>query len=239
MSSQPNQSLADGLLCLQALAASGESVGTRELARELGLHHVKTNRMLMGLAEAGFAQRNEQGRYTAGPALHVLAALATFRSGLLSAALPHLRELQRSTKALVALGVRWRHEVCYLFHGSGSKPVEDALGRTALHPATRSSIGLALLARSDANEVQSCYPGEIPGFSSLAALTRELRAIRKQNYAVCEHAPKGSPHLSIGVVLPAPIQAAIAVSGAATDCDITAITEQLHAAAAAIAEGKP
>lgn len=145
MSSQPNQGIRDGLLCLEALAVAGEPLGCRELARRLDLHHVRANRLLKSLAEAGFARQDAQRRYLPGPGFHVLAALATHGSGLLIRALPELERLARDTAATVALGVLWRDQVCYLFHGNASTPAAEALGRTRLLAARDSSIGQALL----------------------------------------------------------------------------------------------
>jgi DNA-binding IclR family transcriptional regulator len=145
MSSQPNHGVLDGLLCLEALAVAGEGVGTRALARQLGLHPVRVNRLLKSLAEKGFARQDADRRYMPGPAFHVLAALATHGSGLLRRALPHLQALAVSQNATVALGVLWRDQVCYLYHGDARTPPAEALGRTQLHPAATSSIGVILM----------------------------------------------------------------------------------------------
>ena len=53
MSSQPNNSLATGLAVLTEICAANEALGGRELARRMGLHHAKVNRLLMTLAEIG------------------------------------------------------------------------------------------------------------------------------------------------------------------------------------------
>ncbi len=237
MSSQPNRSLADGLRCLQALAAAGGPVGGRELARELGLHHVKANRMLMGLAEAGFALRDGQGRYGAGPALHVLAALATFGSGLLTRALPELRTLQQRSGATVALGVRWQRHVCYLYHGHAGSPPEEALGRTQMHPASTSSIGLALLAECPAAEVEALYAAAPPaGFASHRALQAELKRIAKTGHACLEHRSGELPHHSLAVTVGDPVIAGLACTGLALERPIGPIVDHLHTAAEAIAK---
>lgn len=240
MGSQPNRSLADGLLCLQALAAAGGPVGCRELARDLGLHHVKANRMLMGLADAGFALRDDKGRYGAGPALHVLAALATFGSGLLTRALPHLRALGRETGLTVALGVRWQRHVCYLYHGAAKASAEQVLGRTALHPATTSSIGMALLAAAPADEINALYVEEAPlGFGSLTRLRTALKRHATAGHACLTHDGAKGPHYSIGVTVGDPIVAGLACSGLPVDQPVEPLVAQLHATAAAIADAAP
>jgi len=87
---QPNQSLIDGLACLQQLASEREPVGGRELARDLGLEPTRVHRLLRTLAHLGLAQQDAQRRYRPGPGIHVLAAQAMFGSGLLRRALPVL-----------------------------------------------------------------------------------------------------------------------------------------------------
>ncbi len=80
MSSQPNQSLIDGLSCLQLLASSRKPVGCRELARNLDLNPMRANRLLKTLAEIGLAQQDQKKKYSIGPGIHALTAQALFGS---------------------------------------------------------------------------------------------------------------------------------------------------------------
>jgi len=82
-------------------------VGGRELARELGLEPTRVNRLLRTLAHLGLAQQDDRRKYRRGPGIHVLAAQAKFRSGLLRRAMPVLESLRRF-EFTVALGVLWR-----------------------------------------------------------------------------------------------------------------------------------
>ena len=50
MSSQPNQSLIDGIRCLQYLVSSDRAIGCRELARLMGTNATRVNRLLMTMA---------------------------------------------------------------------------------------------------------------------------------------------------------------------------------------------
>jgi len=56
MPAQPNLSLINGLTCLQELIASPSLVGSRELARRLGLEPTRVNRLLGTLAQLGLAE---------------------------------------------------------------------------------------------------------------------------------------------------------------------------------------
>lgn len=148
MPAQPNQSLIDGLQCLQLLVALGQPVGSREMAQRLALEPTRVNRLLGTLATLGLAEQTPDRKYQPGPGVHVLAAQSLHGSQLLACALPHLLAL-REPGLTVALGVLWREHVCYLFHARPGVPVEEAVGRHELHPASQSSIGLLLSAPAD------------------------------------------------------------------------------------------
>jgi len=182
---QPNQSLIDGLSVLQALASAGKPVGSREMGRQLSLEATRVNRLLKTLAHLGIAQQTPERQYVPGPAMHVLAAQATFGSGLIRRAIKPLESLKHFTMA-VAMGVLWRDQVVYLYHASPGGGGADAIGRTGLFPATRSAIGMALLARQADADVRALYDGQdIPGFSGgIKSLLEELASIRKSGVAL-------------------------------------------------------
>lgn len=183
---QPNQSLIDGLQCLQALAAGRQAVGVRGLARELNLEPTRVHRLLKTLAHLGLAEQTEDGKYKSGPGVHVLAAQALMGSGLVHVAMPILDRIasQLQGDLIVAMGVLWRDHVCYLYHGAHHRTGAAALGHSVLYPATRSGLGLLLLAHQSEDSVLSLYNNrDILGFSSMRVLNTELARIRKAGYA--------------------------------------------------------
>jgi DNA-binding IclR family transcriptional regulator len=151
MTAQPNRSLSHGLDVLNALCGAAGPVGSRELARHLGMEHTRVNRLLGTMAQLGLAVRSSEGSYRPGPAVNVLAANSLHSSGLLQAALPVIRELLAQGVG-VALGVLWRDQVCYLFHGRPDQPFERGIGGHELFPARQSSIGTLLLAHQAMND---------------------------------------------------------------------------------------
>ena len=148
MTAQPNQSLGHGLEVLHALCGADGPIGSRELSRLLGMEHTRVNRLLGTMATLGLAERTADRRYRPGPAVHVLAASGLRSSGLLQAALPVIRGLHEEGFA-AALGVLWRDQVCYLYHGKPNQPLERGLAGHQLFPAAWSSIGTILMAQSD------------------------------------------------------------------------------------------
>lgn len=224
---QPNQSLIDGLACLQALAEADGAAASIEIARLLGLESTRANRLLKTLAALGFARQNAQRKYVAGPAMHVLAAQSMRGSRLLACAMPVIREL-REEGLTVALGVLWRAHVCYLYHAKPGRQLVEGVFPAELYPALQSSIGIALLAQKTNREIAAILP-EGTGREKLdAAARRSLAETRKKGYALLR------PRLetaSLGVALGESIQAGLAFAGNFHRRSIPALVRRLRQAA--------
>ena len=233
---QPNQSVIDGLACLQHLAARGEALAGRELARELGLEYTRANRLLRTLAYLGLAEQDDKRRYRPGPAIHVLAAQAMFGSGLLRRAMPHLEDLRRFN-CVVALGVLWQDQVCYLYHASPETPPGEAFGRVGLFPAHQSGIGCALLAAESDQQVRQRLRG-VADRKGVAVVLDRLKACRTTGVAVVPQDRAGRT-LSYGVAIGSKPTAAIGLSGRLAKNRRDKAMQALQAAADAVAHAKP
>lgn len=230
---QPNQSLIDGITVLQALAISTNPIGCRELARRVGLETTRVNRLLKTLTYLGIARQTPDRKYRAGAGMTVLAAQSLFASGLLRRALPALEEL-RHFGHTVAMGVRWRDNVSYLFHAPPNMAATDALGRIGLYPATRGGIGMALLAAVEDEEVAEIYAGqEIPGYDSLDALLAALAEIRAQGYVRLRVRDEREQH-TVAITVGQTAYAAIGFSGWIPEAAMPAMLSELRRAAAEI-----
>jgi DNA-binding IclR family transcriptional regulator len=228
---QPNQSLVDGLAVLQALASAGGPVGSRQMARLLGIEPTRANRLLKTLGALGVVRQSGDRRYEPGPGMHVLAAQAMFGSGLVQRALEPMASL-RQPRLAVALGVLWRMEVAYLIHAAPNQPVATGIGRVGLFPAERSAIGVALLARRSEAQVQALL--EAAGRDiDRTLLNQRLRNARRLGYAAVE---QDDDVLSLAVVLPGQSDAAIAVSGAGVITDVARQVARLQAVASRIGD---
>ncbi|BBQ85125.1 MULTISPECIES: transcriptional regulator [Enterobacteriaceae] len=148
MSSQPNQSLIDGIRCLQYLVSSDRAIGCRELARLMGINPTRVNRLLMTMAAIGLTTQDAQRRYLPGPGIHALAAQAIRGSTLFSKALP-LLETYAPKDIVVAMGVLWEDQVIYIFHSRPGSHISQALAGFHMMPACQSVIGIALLAAEE------------------------------------------------------------------------------------------
>ncbi len=222
---QPNQSLIDGLACLQELASHGKPIGGRAMARALGLEPTRVNRLLRTLAHLGLAEQDERRKYRPGPAIHVLAAQSLLGSGLLRRAAPELERLRRHG-LVVALGVLWRDQVAYLYHASPDTPAGGAIGRVGLFPANQSGLGVALLAGWKNPQIATLYPDAAERRTLMSA----VRAARQRGYALVRR----DDSATIGVRLAGATDAAIGLAGALPARRVAGLAEALAEAAARI-----
>jgi DNA-binding IclR family transcriptional regulator len=90
-------SLLNGLTVLEAFSVAKRSLlGVTEISELVGLHKSTVSRMLSGLDEAGYVQRDEEtGRYRLGLGM----------IGLAGPLLPHLEELTQATGETAAIAV--------------------------------------------------------------------------------------------------------------------------------------
>jgi DNA-binding IclR family transcriptional regulator len=205
---QINKSLRDGIECLLEIAAMERPVGSRELARRLGQDHTHINRIISTLAYMGLAEQTTDRKYIAGSGLLVLAGLSLRGSPLYRCAMPHLEELGITTGYQVALGLRWRTNVSYLYHGHVQKHAVLGIASEGLYPADRSSIGLVLLSQLTRQEVEELYQGSSAGVlqnPDMKTLFERVDKALKDGFAM---APNGR---SIAVALGQPAVAGIAL----------------------------
>jgi DNA-binding IclR family transcriptional regulator len=194
--------LIDGIKVLQELAMAETEVSGKAIAEKLDLNHVRVNRLLKTLDYLGLAHRDNSRRYSIGPAMHVLAAQSMAASGLFAHALPHLQELSKYNK-VVALGVLWKDQVCYLYHNNNPGDFSAGLSKIKLYPALDSSIGVALLAELPEDQAKATL-----GDKYTVKVTNLLNRTRKQGYAALRH----NDHVSLALPIGSPAYAAIAVS---------------------------
>ena len=204
--------LIDGMALLEELATHKKPVAGLELARKLGMSPVRVNRLLKTFAYLGYAYRTSSRKYAPGPALHVLAVESMASSGLLRNAYQYLESLSELVPT-VALGVLWKEKVCYLFHRSGGKGMGSGLSPAFLYDWERSSIGHALMAERDFEDI----PGLTP------ELTKQLLHTRRNGYALV----RNSKHYTLAVTIGEPAYAALAVSGMKTLDEIPPLVRQL------------
>ena len=197
LSSQPNQSLIDGITCLQSLASSNRPVKSRELARELGLNHTRVNRLLRTLKSIDLAVQDQQRSYLPGPGIHVLASLAMNSSPLFRNAMPVIEELLPAPH-LVAMGALWRDKVTYLFHAETMHSAASGIASFPVYDAVTSSIGQVLLAEELDESVERRL-----GSKRFERLLPKLQKIRQNGFNVRLDPDTGEYSIAVPVHRPA------------------------------------
>lgn len=99
-------SLLNGLAVLEAFSTAHPLLGVTEISARVGLHKSTVSRMLQGLLDAGYVQReNETGRYRLGLGLLGLSAPLLADLDVRRAALPYLEDLTERTAETSAIAL--------------------------------------------------------------------------------------------------------------------------------------
>lgn len=163
-----------GIECLQWLSTHEGPVSSIEISRLMGVDRNRANRLLNSLVIAGFAEQNQQRKFRIGPGFHVLASQSLHASGILPKVLSILEKLHHFQR-IVAFGVLWQDRLAYLYHHNPSQPISSGISGHSTVPATRSSLGLTLLAYQPSSHVRELYQDkEIPDFTDLSSLEETL-----------------------------------------------------------------
>ncbi|MEO8250110.1 MAG: IclR family transcriptional regulator [Burkholderiales bacterium] len=175
---------------IDVLAGHNETMSLKDISAKAGLHPSTTHRILNDLAIGRFVDRPEAGSYRLGLRFLELGNLVKHRLGVRDAALPTMRELNLSVQQPVNLSLRQGDEIIYVERAvserSGMQVVRAVGGRAPLH---LTSVGKLFLAAEDSRQLRAYadrtgLPGQTPNsITDLAALERELAAIRKRGVA--------------------------------------------------------
>lgn len=228
--------LQDGLECLLELAAMERPVGSRELARKLGQSYTRVNRLLGTLTHMGLADQTANRKYIPGPGLHILAALSLRGSHLLDCSMPYVRKLGEETGMRVALGMRWRTHVCYLYHGlTSAGQMSPAIASHDLYPADQSSIGVMLLSELDDDQILQLFNASgssVTTTPNAKVLQENVEQARRQGYSVASN--KGSVAVPVGSPVIAGLALVTASGKRLTKRESVVLSKKLHQAADAI-----
>ena len=233
--SQPNQSIIDGFRCLQHVVTEEKPVGVTELAAGLGLEVTRVHRLLRTLSHLGMIVQTEGRKYGPGPAISILAAQTLHATRFGERALPELERLARATRKKVAFGVLWERSVSYLYHGGGPRGWHQAIGGHELWPATKSGLGIAILATLSDQELKARFGRDpIPGFKDLRALQAVMEKTRRQGYAFIS--TEGS-QATLAVALENSPSLAVGMTGRLKSPQLAGLLPKLQAAARVIDAG--
>jgi DNA-binding IclR family transcriptional regulator len=191
VNSKPIEVISRTSALLRYLAgAEPQGATTSEVARGAVIARPTAHRMLTTLHSEGFVHRNRKGRWSLGPELYLLGAVASARFDVTSIAQPLVRELARETGESAFFSIRRGSETVCLLREEGSFPVRSHVLFEGLRlPLGVASAGLAILAFLPQVEVaqflQTHDLSSAFGEShSRAAVQRRLASTRRLGYAV-------------------------------------------------------
>jgi DNA-binding IclR family transcriptional regulator len=169
-------------LVLDAFDGPGR-LSLAQVVRRTGLPRSSAHRMLERLVQLRWLRR--QGRdYELGMRLVELGSLAVHQDRLHSAAQPFLHELHRATGLIVHLAVLDGADVVYLEKIAGALGAAVPTRVGGRQPAHCTAVGKALLAFSDATELDDLLARKTRySISTRRQLADELAAIRARGFA--------------------------------------------------------
>jgi DNA-binding IclR family transcriptional regulator len=181
-----SQTVDRALSILDRLAEEPQSLGM--LTDHLGVHKSTALRLVQSLERAGFARRQEDGRYTLGRRLLTIGATALESLDLRNVARPHLTRLNVMCGHTVHLAGLIDRDVVYVdkYEGTSSIRMYSRIGKTASLYA--SGVGKVILAYREEPQLTDMirtidFQRHTPDtITSEHGLRRELAAIRERGY---------------------------------------------------------
>lgn len=160
-----------------------------EVAERLGVHKSTALRLLQTLERAGFARRDESGRYNVGTRLIGIATKALDSLDLREIARPHLTRLNQACGHTIHLASLLDGDIVYIdkYEGRTSVRMYSRIGKTA--SAHASGVGKAILCHLDRAQLDpllasiTFVPYTAKTLVTEDAFRAELAAVRERGYA--------------------------------------------------------
>lgn len=175
---------------LKAVGEAGRPVSLGEVCAMTGLPKSTAFKYLRTLRECGFLSHDPQtDTYQVGIAVWQLGRLSGTTKAVREMAAPLMRKLGERFDETVNLGVLEDTDVVYVEIVESSHALQTKARLGGADPAYTTALGKAILAVLPADEWRSHVPPRLTArtprtISTVAALERELDAIRRHGYAV-------------------------------------------------------
>jgi DNA-binding IclR family transcriptional regulator len=176
------------LLLLQMLRDQGE-LRVSDAAAALGIARSTAHRLLSMLVFRDFAVQDDRRVYVPGPALGASQVLGSPNQELRRALHPHMDVLCGQVQETVNLAVRVGAQVRFLASVESVQVLHVGDRQGTILPAHRTSVGKALLAELDHEQLEQLYSPDGGGEESMTrsewkALLRTLRSVRERGCAL-------------------------------------------------------
>lgn len=248
MPTYANQSLERGFAILECLRASTRGRSVSEVARATGLHRATAHRLLEALCGLGYVYKSpDDRRYWVGYQLHAFGHRSSMIARITHHARPFLRTLAHELDETVHIGALDGTQAFYCDRIATARAPRSEIQVGDYFDAHATALGKALLALRDADDLRRSYRHAAPRahtgrtITNVAALLRELAAVRKAGYAIGdEELLPGVRAVAVPLMNPERRAAcAIAVSGPKArlgDARLPRYAEKLQATAKAITD---
>ncbi len=182
-------SLQRGLRMLQLLGQAGRGLPASEIAKQSSLPVSTVHRFLVNLEAGGFLNKDEQNNYHLGVACVSLGQAAREQLDIRKVSLPHLEQLNRTTRETVHLTVRQKLSAVYIEKLDSPEPLRIHSRIGASVPLYCTAVGKVMLAYLDEGEFEKLVNQlELRRFTentvgSIQELQAQLVRVRKDGYA--------------------------------------------------------
>ena len=178
------------LKILLAFAPTNEPMGTLELSELLGIHRSSVSRILITMKKYGFVQQDKKTkRYFLGRSLSELAKALriSYKSRLLTLALPHLMALRNDIKESVAFEMLSNKGISMAYGIKGIQPVTISFDYGEMAAVNANAAAKAILAHSKKELVNRVLgtKEKLPRYTSKTitdrrVLDKQFKEIRRQ-----------------------------------------------------------
>lgn len=190
-------SLQRGLRMLQLLGHAGRGLAASEIAKLSGLPVSTAHRFLVNLEAGGFLAKDELNNYHLGVACVSLGQAAREQLDIRKVSLPHLEQLNHSTRETVHLTVRHLLTAVYIEKLDSPEPLRIHSRIGASVPLYCTAVGKVMLAYLNEAEQETLVNElELRRFTentvgSIQELQAQLAKVKKEGYAcdLEEHEP--------------------------------------------------
>jgi len=167
-----------------------EPVTLKILSAETGLHPSTAFRILAALADIGFVQRDEAGRYLLGVKLRQLGCRVRANADIRTEAKPIMEWLRDKVGETVNLTIKEDDEMVYVDRATTTRMmrVEQVIGSRA--PLHVTAVGKLMLGEADADQIKAYAKRTgLPEYTKntlvdLAALKQEIELSKARGYAL-------------------------------------------------------
>lgn len=189
--SESVRSFERGLRVIRSFGTETSDLTLAEVARATDLNRATARRLLLTLEELGYVERRGD-RFRLTPRVLDLGYAYVSSFGVPQLALPYLEKLSEQVHEASSVGVLDGSEVVYVARVPAKRVMNVSIGLGSRFPAYRTSLGRAMLADLDEDDVAAIWKASDRSeptsqtVTTLAQLQQRLGTVRQRGYALVD-----------------------------------------------------